>query len=197
MAVSGAVLAGGSSRRMGTDKRHVTIDGVPLLVRAVEAVRAVADEVLIVGGPATTAGESDAVTRAIGDLRPGEGPLAGIEAALDAARHPWVLVVAVDHPWLSPAVLGLLLDRLRRTDAQAVLLGTERGPQPLVGAYRRTARTAVSALLDTGERRATRLPEALGAVVVGPDEWLPLDEAGATAHDVDTPADLPDTPTRG
>lgn len=197
MAVSGAVLAGGGSRRMGSDKRHVMIDGVPLLMRAIEAVQTIADEVLIVGDPNAKVVGTEVVTRVVGDLRPGEGPLAGIEAALDAARHPWVLVVAVDHPWLAPRVLELLVDRLRMSDARAVLLGTDRGPQPLVGAYRRTAGTAVSALLDTGERRATRLPQVLDAIVIGPHEWLALDDTGATARDVDTPADLPDTTTRG
>jgi molybdopterin-guanine dinucleotide biosynthesis protein A len=48
--VSAAVLAGGRSRRMGSDKRELAVGGVPLLARAVAAVQAVADDVQIVVG---------------------------------------------------------------------------------------------------------------------------------------------------
>jgi molybdenum cofactor guanylyltransferase len=188
MAVSGAVLAGGASRRMGADKRLIAVDGVPLLARAVSAVQEVCDEVLVIA-PDDPVG---APARVVADLRPGQGPLAGLETAIAAARHPLVLVVATDHPWLSPAVLGLLVDRLVGTDAPAVMLGTDRGPQPLVAAYRRQAGATITSLLDAGERRAVALVHALGPVIVHRDEWMALDPTGDTARDVDQPADLPD-----
>lgn len=201
MAVSGAVLTGGASRRMGTDKRMVEVDGAPLLVRAVRAVRAVASEVLVVGGLGGVPAGALPDVRAVDDLRPGEGPLAGLEAALFAAHHPRVLVVAVDHPWLSADVLRLLVERVGGEGAAgghlAVMLGTDRGAQPLVAVYRREALATISALLDAGERRATALIDALPTHVVGSGEWRALDPAGDTARDVDTPADLPGAPRGG
>jgi FdhD protein len=200
--VSGAVLAGGRSRRMGSDKRELSVGGVPLLARAVAAVTAIADDVQVVVG-----GDDD-VTRLATlvpdlpdlpgppprwrhDLRSDQGPLAGIEAALDGARYDLVLVLAGDHPQAVPAVLRALVDRLRaRPEALAAALGDTRGPQPLVAAYRRAALPTVRALLDAGERRATRLLEHLDAVVLERREWRALDPSGATVVDLDTPQDL-------
>ncbi len=79
----GAVLAGGASSRMGTDKAFIEIDNEPMVVRAVGALRAAgAAPVLVVGG-------DDARISALGlehvpDRHPGEGPLGGVITALEA-----------------------------------------------------------------------------------------------------------------
>lgn len=193
-AVSGAILAGGASRRMGRDKRWIEIDGVPLLRRVVDAVRPVVDDLHVVVATATDGediGElvDDASVEV--DRRPGEGPLAGIETALDHARHELVLVVAADHPRLSPGVLRLLIRHLaQQMDHPAAAVVTDRGPQPLLAVYRRSALPTVTAMLDGGERRATALLDELGPIRLEPDVWRGADPAGSTAHDLDTPADL-------
>lgn len=197
--VSGAVLAGGRSRRMGQDKRWLLVAGVPLLARAVTAVAAVADEVQVV---TAAPGDAAAIAAAVDDLpagrvrwqadqRPGEGPLAGIEAALAGARHDVVVVLAGDHPTASSAVLLALVELLAtHREADVAALGTERGPQPLVAAYRRAALPVIRAMLDAGERRATRVVDHLATVVLEPETWRRLDPTGATAVDLDTPEDL-------
>lgn len=79
----GAVLAGGASSRMGTDKAFVEIGGLPMAVRAVEALRAAgAAPVLVVGGDAVRLNALG--LDALGDLYPGEGPLGGVITALGA-----------------------------------------------------------------------------------------------------------------
>lgn len=185
--VSGAVLAGGNSRRMGTDKRWILVAGVPMLVRAVDALHTVADDVFVVGA----AGKHEVPVPVITDRRSGQGPVAGIETALANARHPVVLVVAVDHPWLASPVLELLVERLVAAPTRmAAVLGTATGPQPLIAAWRATARHAVGRLLDGGERRAMSLIDRLPVEVVPVSDWLRLDPEGRTATDVDTPDEL-------
>lgn len=193
MWVSGAVLAGGRSRRMGRDKRWVEVDGIPMLVRAVTAVRAVADHVQIVGGLDLVGDVPDEIADvlAIADLRAGQGPLGGIETALATAEHEVVVVVAVDHPWLNPAVLDLLVAQLGiEPEVDAAVLGSADGPQPLVAAYRRAALPTVRRLLDEGERRTMALLDNLAVAVVEREAWARLDPQGWTARDVDTPEDL-------
>jgi FdhD protein len=197
--VSGAVLAGGRSRRMGSDKRALPVEGVPLLARAVAAVQAVADDVQIVVGSdddlaalaALVAGLPGPPLHWQRDLRPDQGPLAGIETALAHAPHDLVLVLAGDHPQAVPAVLRELVELLRsHPAATAAALGGERGPQPLVAAYRRAALPTVRALLDAGERRATRLLEHLDTVALERSRWRALDPSGASVVDLDTPEDV-------
>lgn len=187
----GIVLAGGESTRMGTDKRTVEVAGRPLLHCAVEAAATVCDEVAV-ATPAHRPVDDTYGARVIADLREGgQGPLAGIETGLLAARRPWVLVLAGDHPAVQPDVLRQLLGRLEGDpDADAVVLGTDRGPQPLIGAYRRTAHREVSRLLDAGERRARALLDALPTEVLEQEQWRELDPQGRTAVDLDTPEEL-------
>jgi FdhD protein len=194
----GAVLLGGGSRRMRTDKAALRVDGTTLAARATDAVhRALTasdtdrPRILLVGRDRSPDPTADA-TSTMPDLRADAGPLAGLETALlDARRRAAaaVIVVAVDHPWMQPAVLRLMLERLDAAPeaCDAVLLGTTRGPQPLIGAYRPRAADAIGALLDTGERRLLQVVDHLDVEVVTPADWRRADPSGATAVDVDTP----------
>lgn len=179
---------------MGRDKRHLPIDGVPLLRRVVDAITPLVDDLhVIVADEDDRVQVSDLVpTVSVEvDLRPGQGPLAATETALTVAAHDAVLVVATDHPHLSLPVLGLLIDRFLATPGcPALTLATDQGPEPLIGIYQRAARAAVTELLEGGERRARALLEALGAAQLEPARWRPLDTRGLTAFDLDTPADL-------
>jgi molybdenum cofactor guanylyltransferase len=189
---SGVVLAGGSARRMGRDKRLLVLDGRPLLALAVEAVGTVCDEVVAVTAPGRPIADAHG-SRVVLDRRPDAGPLAGLEAGLLAARHDLVLVLAGDHPAASPEVLAALLERLATDPSlDAVALGTDRGPQPLVAAYRRRVAAVATRLLDQGERRARALLEPLSLQVLDVDALRALDPRGETAVDLDTPDDLAD-----
>jgi FdhD protein len=186
---TGLVLAGGGSRRFGADKRLVPVDGVPLLRRAVDAVAAVSDEVLVATAPdrplpATLGLPPDVrvVTDAPGDV----GPLAGLAAGLEAASYDVVVVLGGDHGWADPAVLERLRDTLRSADprAQAAVLEVAGRRQPLAAAYRRSVRSHVRSRLDAGDLRAAALLDDLAVLIVdGPG-------AARTARDVDEPGDL-------
>lgn len=191
---TGALLAGGTSRRMGRDKRTLDIDGSPLLARAAAALAQACHDVLVV-----TASEADRRANRhlvadhpwLVDRRPGEGPLAGLETALAAARTELVVVLAGDHPSAAPAVLRLLAtDLAAAPSAQAAVLVTARGAQPLVAAYRTSVLPTVSGLLVAGERRARRLLDHLDVLRIGPERWAPLDPDGDTSRDLDRPEDL-------
>jgi FdhD protein len=191
--VSGAVLAGGRSRRMGVDKRRLAVDGRPLLARAVDALRQAVGEVVVVAadGDAPALAEVIPDVPVVADLEPELGPLGGLVTALTHARSDVVVVVPGDHPALAPAVLQALTTALvADPPLQAVLLCTDRGPQPLVGAYRRGAAATVQELLDRGELRARALPDHLVTAVLDEATWRRLDPTGATATDLDTPEDV-------
>lgn len=183
------VLAGGASRRMGTDKRQVPIDGVPMLRHTLDRLAPNPCVVVIDPRDVPMLALPDHA-RMVSDTRPGQGPLAGLEAGLLAVESGLVAVVAGDMPWVVPDVLRLLADRLAAaaaTDVACLDDGADSRPLPL--ALRRDrVLPRVTALLDQGERRLRRLLD--DAIVVPPASWLPLDPTGATLRDVDTPGDL-------
>jgi molybdenum cofactor guanylyltransferase len=172
---------------MGTDKRLLPVDGEPMLRRVAGTVSAVTDDLIVVVTedrplpPGLLEGLS---ARVVADRRPDAGPLAGLEAGLDAARGDLVLAVAGDMPWLEAPTLDGLLDRLAAGGADAVAVATGGALEPLLAAYRRgPALAAATALLDGGERRARALLETLLVATVE-------DPGGRSAANVNTPADL-------
>ncbi|HEY6608204.1 MAG TPA: molybdenum cofactor guanylyltransferase [Candidatus Limnocylindria bacterium] len=183
---SGVVLAGGMSRRMGVDKRLILVDGEPLLRRVARVVSVATDELIVVVAPGRPLPDGvleylDA--RVEVDRLADAGPLAGLESGLAAASHELAVVVAADLPLLDARLLRHLVDMLAATDADVVAAATDRGPQPLLAAYRRDpALAAATRLLDAGERRMRALLEVLAVVEVVAD-------VRATTN-VNEPADL-------
>jgi len=102
-ALSGFVLAGGKSTRMGRDKALLDWHGQTLLNHMVELLRAVADPVQVVGrGP-------------LPDRLPGLGPLSGIATGLETSSTDANLFVAVDLPLLTQDFLKYVCSRIERS----------------------------------------------------------------------------------
>ena len=150
--VTGLILAGGASRRMGRNKALLTLDGRPLIQRVVDALQAVSDEVLII------ANQPDPYRflhlPIIPDIQPGYGPLMGLYSGLQAARGELALLVAVDMPFLAPEFLRFLLAQAQEHDADVVIPEAEGRLHPLCAVYRRaTCLPAVEASIARGQRR--------------------------------------------
>jgi molybdenum cofactor guanylyltransferase len=182
-----AVLAGGTSRRMGRDKATLAVGGVALAAGVLAAAARVADPVVLVapeGHPARRLGG-----RVVTD--PGEGPLAALAAALAALEADHVLILAGDHPGLAVELLARLVALAPGGEAVAC----RRGPrlEPLVAVYRRApALVAARARLagPAGGRSLLGLLAELDTVVVEEAEWRALDPGGRSFVDLDDPGDL-------
>lgn len=189
--IGAIVLAGGRSSRFGRNKLAEIIDGRPLLHHAIEGVRAVATDVVVVVAPGANLPVPPGVQIAQ-DPVAFEGPLAGVAAGL-AALDPAVdrlIVVAGDMPSLVPAVLRRQLD-LVASGADAAILAHDGDALPLPMALRRgSVEQAVGKLLGDGERRLRALTGALGAAVIDESTWRAHDPTAATLNDIDTPDDL-------
>jgi molybdopterin-guanine dinucleotide biosynthesis protein A len=189
--VGAIVLAGGRSSRFGRDKLAERVHGRPILDLAIDAVRDLASDVIVVVAP-DGARDLPEDVRLVRDARPFAGPLAGLATGL-AALDPSVervLVVAGDMPALVPAVLARLLDAL--DGHELAVLADDAGPRPLPLAARpEAARAATERLLAGGERRLRVLLGELDVRVIGPAAWRIDDPNGETLRDVDVPGDLP------
>jgi molybdopterin-guanine dinucleotide biosynthesis protein A len=190
MTIAAVILAGGQSSRFGRDKLAEPIDGRPLLTLAIDAVRPVVDEILVVAGPDGSPDHPDDA-RLVHDPRPFQGPLAGAAAGLAATTADLVLIVGGDMPGLVPAVLARLVAGLADATVDAVVLDADGTRRPLPMAVRRgPALAAADALLAAGERRLRSLRDGLALAIIPDAEWQRLDPAGRTLLDIDTLADL-------
>src|SRR5918993_2159509 len=123
--LSAAALAGGQSRRMGTDKALLPLaaGGEPMLRVVLKRLSAVADDVLVVANNREKYEEFGAPV--VPDLRPDIGALGGIQAAIASSAHDHCLVVACDMPFLSLPLLRRMADEPRDYDVLVPLIPGE------------------------------------------------------------------------
>ena len=124
-ALSAAALAGGQSRRMGTDKAFLPLvaGGQPMLGLVLERLKSVADDVLVVADEQERYGSFGA--RVVPDLYPQIGALGGIQSAISWSGHEHCLVVACDMPFLSLPLLRRMVAEPRNYDVLVPLIPGE------------------------------------------------------------------------
>jgi molybdopterin-guanine dinucleotide biosynthesis protein A len=171
----------------GVSKAELLVGGRSIAARQVEALRAVFARVVAV---ANAPGPWPALhVEVIGDRWAGAGPLAGIQAALEATREqPSVVCVGGDMPFLSGELLALLRDRAPAAEAVAVRVGDR--VEPLLGRYASRCLPIVEAQLAAGERAVHRLLERLSVAWIDGEELRAFDPALRSLMNVNAPEDL-------
>jgi len=150
--VSGIILNGGESTRLGRDKAALVIDGRTLLEHAVEKLARCFDEILLVGRPDAFP-DHPAITQAIPDIIPDAGPLGGIYTGLLAMSRPYGLFVACDMPCLDARVIRRQVEVLRASNVDAVVPCWNGYREPLHAIYSRACLLAVRRRLASGDYR--------------------------------------------
>lgn len=141
------LLTGGRSSRMGQNKALLSLvpDGPPVVAQAVERLRSVADEILLVGSdpePYAFLGLPQ-----VPDAYPGAGSLGGIYSGLRVARHQYALAVACDMPFLNTGLLQYMASQPREYD---VLIPVLDEPEPMHAIYSRSCLPWMEEKLDAG-----------------------------------------------
>lgn len=153
--LSGVVLAGGASRRMGRDKAGLMLLGRTLLQRQADKLLALGIQDIMLSGENCPALPG---ARVIPDEYVGKGPLGGVHACLRAARSPACLVVSVDTPLIPTEALA----RLCQAHSGGVTVLRHSGrEEPLLGVYDRCAADSIAALIEDGRYAVRTLREVV------------------------------------
>ncbi len=167
-----------------------------MAARAVDLARAVSDDVLLLAGGRALPADADTTgLRALDDWDAVPGPLGGLGAGLEAARHDWCLLLACDMPFVDRhAVERLLQTAATLEPAEAagaapapdvVAWAAPDGWQPFCALYRREGRTRLRAHAEAGVRS---LRGYLDRCTVAVPEGEPTGRD--VLFNVNTPADL-------
>jgi len=183
---SAFVLAGGRSSRMGSDKAFLHFEGRTLLARALDLLRALTPEVRIVG-PAAKFAPYGLV---IEDVYPGRGPLAGIHAALCASTTELNLILAVDLPLATAALLRFIVEQARAADAVVTVPRIAGGYQPLCAVYRRAFAPLAQAALVAGRNKIDALFADTTTRILEEPELRRFAFSAAMFDNLNTPEDL-------
>ncbi len=175
--LSGFVLAGGLSRRMGRDKALLEIRGQTLLSHMVQLLSTVTASVRVVG--------RDDLPDRIVDC----GPLGGILTALEITESPMNLIVAVDLPKMSAEFLAWFGKRLLATTHRAVVCRVD-DRIPLCVGLHRDVRSELAERVQKRELAVHRFIESLNPENISKNEILGAGFPLSVFHNLNTPEDL-------
>jgi molybdopterin-guanine dinucleotide biosynthesis protein A len=184
--LSGFVLAGGKSTRMGQDKAAITLNGLTLLQHALAALREVCRDVAILGKHELY-GNLGPVYE---DIFPGCGPLGGIHAALSNSQTQFNLIIAVDTPFLAPEFLSYLAERAIDSDAIVTTPKIEDYTQPLFTVYSLDFLPIAEQSLRSGNYKIVPLFPEGRTLVIQEAELRQFAFAADMFENLNTPEDL-------
>ncbi|MGI6450228.1 MAG: molybdenum cofactor guanylyltransferase [Desulfitobacteriia bacterium] len=173
LAVTGVLLVGGESRRMGQNKAFLELGGQKLLERSLEVLNGVCGEVLI--SSRETELYSGYGYKVIKDKIKGQGPLAGLYSVLQAAKFEDLFLAACDMPFLNEKAIRAIYPELADYDA-AVPYALGR-LHPLHAYYRRSILPLAEKNLQAGKLRLTDLFGICRTKIVRMEELFPGDSA--------------------
>src|SRR5438067_6503339 len=189
--VTAFVLAGGRSARMGRDKSSLLLGNRTLLARAIEIAHAAGDGVFVVGRRTDLeAAAAHARVSIVEDEFAGQGPLAGIHAALKASSTDLNFILAVDMPFVTPALVQYLVQRAARTDALIVVPQTGEHLHPLSAVYRRAFAVIAEKALAAGKNKIDSFFSSAVADFVTEDELTSAGFNVSMFENVNSPEDF-------
>jgi molybdopterin-guanine dinucleotide biosynthesis protein A len=177
--LTGVILAGGSSRRMGGDNKSLLmLGGETLIERQVRIMRTVCNEIIIVTNtPRSYLRKVDESVRIITDYIPSKGPLSGIHAGLTLAQNQEAWIVGCDMPFLSPEAAELQL-RQKEDGYEAIFPSIESTLYPLSGVYDRDCAQHIWNMLMNGDTQIQSLIKVLN--------WQQVPESDFKSAGIDT-----------
>ena len=184
--VTGIVLAGGRSRRLGRDKAVETIAGQALISRVLDSLSHVAQELVVVVNDHERERElplPDSVITAV-DIYPDTGSLGGIFTGLTASGNQWGIVVACDMPFLNLELLEHLL--AFREGHDLVVPVIDHRPEPTHAAYSKVCLPAIETRLRANDLKIAKFFDDVRAKYVSQRRVEEIDPGGLSFFNVNT-----------
>ncbi|RMH38290.1 MAG: molybdenum cofactor guanylyltransferase [Nitrospirae bacterium] len=190
--VTGILLAGGQSRRMGQDKRWVTLEGIPLFHRTLTALIAVFTRIIVVVARRDAMPDSElpAGVEIVQDLIPNCGSAGGLYTGLACSPTPRAFVVACDMPFLNPDLVRHLC--AFDPNADVLMVNMAGKVHPMHALYSKQCVPVLAAMLEEKQFKIQNLctREDLAVRILLGDEIKPWDPQGLSFLNINTPMDL-------
>ena len=201
--VTGVILAGGTSRRMGQNKALIQLGDDSLIGHVIHHICLVVDELLLITNTPNEYAHLGLPMHS--DIVPDAGALGGIYTGLMSAAYDTVLCVACDSPFLVPKLLTYLVSVLDNYDAvipwtdsinkDIGVTNPSHGTdemilQTLCAVYSKRCLPIIELMLQESELRVHALQERASIKCISPEVWRAFDPDGISFFNINTPADL-------
>lgn len=143
--VTGYILAGGKSSRMGTDKGLILFKGKPIIQHIINQLQPAVSKVVIVSDNAAYSGFGFEV---ITDIIKNMGPAGGIYSALAHSHTTQNFVLSCDMPFVNTAAIEYII---QHTSQSQIILPVHKGlTEPMFGVYTKSCLTLWRSLIQEG-----------------------------------------------
>lgn len=195
--VTGVILAGGKSKRMGQNKALLRLGNGTFIGHVIRRMQSITDELLLITNSPDEYKHLGITTYK--DIIPNAGALGGIHAGLTYASHQTVICVGCDNPFLMSNLLTYLVSVLGEYDA--VMPYTHKEPssynedtqitlQTLCAVYSKCCLPIIEQMLNESDLRVHALQERANVLTLAPEIWKTYDPEGYSFFNVNTPEDF-------
>ena len=184
--ITGMILSGGKSTRMGEDKAFIEIEGISIINRVQSLLRTLFNEIIIVTNKRERFANLDAKTYS--DLLPERGALGGLYTGLFFSSYSYSFCVACDMPFLKQSVIEYLITKIPGYDV--IVPRTIDGLQPLHAIYSKSCIRPIRKVMELGKHRITDFYPLVKVRMIEEDEFSSLDPIKESFINVNTPEEL-------
>ena len=147
--ITGIILAGGKSSRMGTDKGLLLLNDKPFVQYSIDALKPLVSDIMIVSDNE----DYDVFgLKRINDITKNAGPVAGICAGLEASTNVYNMILSCDIPLITSEILQKLIDSIDDT-SEIIQVESQGKSMPLIAIYKKHLAKTFDSFLQADERR--------------------------------------------
>jgi molybdopterin-guanine dinucleotide biosynthesis protein A len=184
--LTGVILSGGKSARMGRDKAFIEIDGIPIIQRTYDIFQKIFNEIIIVTSQIELYSAFNA--KIVSDLIENYGALGGLYTGLFYSSNPYSFCAACDMPFLKESLIQFLAHRVNGYDV--IVPRTADGLQPLHAFYSKNCLTSIKHLIEMGKYKIIDFYPMVNTQIIEESEFIHLDVTKESFININTPGEL-------
>jgi molybdopterin-guanine dinucleotide biosynthesis protein A len=184
--ITGIILSGGKSVRMGENKAFIEVEGIPIINRIQSLFEKLFEEIIIATNQKELFKNFDA--KIYSDLIPNRGVLGGLYTGLFYSSFPYSFCVACDMPFLKKSVIEYLIQSIR--DEDVIVPKTKDGLQPLHAIYSKNCLKPIKKIIELGKYKIIDFYTMVKIKIIEEDEFSSLDLKRESFINVNTPEEL-------
>ena len=183
--ITGIVLAGGRSRRMGEDKSLIKLNGKPLVEYSIDALKPLCDKVIISSNNPHFEFTGCEVWP---DELPDQAPMIGIYSCLKRSETELNIFLSCDMPLISTSMIGFLLAKSAAFDITVPI--HENGQiEPLCGIYKKSSIVIIKEFIDSRNYRLNECIRSASCQFIPVDSQIPCNTPNLFLN-INTPTDF-------
>ena len=184
--ISGIILSGGKSIRMGKNKAFIEIDGVPIISRISDLFKELFQELIIVTNQKEIFKEFD--SRIYSDIIPNKGALGGLYTGIFFSTFYYSFCVACDMPFIKKSLVQYMIKNIE--DADVIIPRTKDGLQPLHAIYSKKCLDPIKSTLEKGKFKIIDIYDLVKVKILEENSFISLDPFRESFINVNTPEEL-------